>query len=119
MSGSRADDLDSTLASFGEGLLCPWEHQICCLTFTGFGDIHIAETLGISDGTVKNQRKRLYLKMDITAERELFVLFLDNLRNDCRGIVGSDRDSMFGPGAKRPGNSGSTRSTSPPRFEVS
>ena len=77
---SRAGDLDSSLASFGGGLLSRREHQICCLAFSGLGNMHIAEVLGIGEGTVKNLRKRLYLKMDVTTERELFALFLKHLR---------------------------------------
>ncbi|MDE0238656.1 MAG: helix-turn-helix transcriptional regulator [bacterium] len=56
------------------------EHQICCLAFSGLGNVHIADVLGISEGTVKNLRKRLYFKMDVTCERELFALFLAHLR---------------------------------------
>ncbi len=74
------DDLDSALVSFGEGLLSRREHQICCLGFSGLGNVHIADVLGISEGTVKNLRKRLYFKMDVTCERELFALFLAHLR---------------------------------------
>ena len=76
----HADDLDSALANFGEGLLSRREHQICCLAFSGLGNAHIADVLGISEGTVKNLRKRLYFKMDVTCERELFALFLAHLR---------------------------------------
>ena len=76
----HTDDLDGALMSFGEGLLSRREHQICCLAFSGLGNPHIAEVLGISEGTVKNLRKRLYFKMDVTCERELFALFLAHLR---------------------------------------
>ena len=76
----HADDLDGALMSFGEGLLSRREHQICCLAFSGLGNPHIADVLGISEGTVKNLRKRLYFKMDVTCERELFALFLAHLR---------------------------------------
>ena len=76
----QTDGLDSALANFGEGLLSRREHQICCLAFSGLGNVHIADVLGISEGTVKNLRKRLYFKMDVTCERELFALFLAHLR---------------------------------------
>ena len=46
-----------------------------------FADKHpkIASRLRISSGTVRNHRCRLYDKLDITTERELFFLFLNEL----------------------------------------
>lgn len=74
-------DLDAALESFGGDMLSRRERQITRLVFTGYASCHIAETLGISEATVKNIRKRLYYKMDVTSERELFALFLEHLRS--------------------------------------
>jgi len=72
--------LDRAFASFAATLLSRRERQIVRLVFAGYGSSHIATELGIAKGTVKTLRKRLYYKLDVTNERELFALFLDHLR---------------------------------------
>lgn len=59
--------------------LTPREADIVRLILLGFPNVKIADTLGVSSGTVKNHRWRLYYKLDITTERELFHLFLSAL----------------------------------------
>ena len=59
--------------------LTPRERQIVALVLAGHGSEGIARKLGISRGTVKNHRRRLYDKLDITTERELFLTYLDAL----------------------------------------
>ncbi len=59
--------------------LTPREREIVKLILQGFPNSKIAEQLDISVGTVKNHRWRLYYKLDITSERELFLLFLSDL----------------------------------------
>jgi DNA-binding CsgD family transcriptional regulator len=59
--------------------LTPREQGIVKLILQGFPNSKIAEQLDISAGTVKNHRWRLYYKLDITSERELFLLFLSDL----------------------------------------
>lgn len=59
--------------------LTPRERDIVKLILQGFPNSKIAEQLDISAGTVKNHRWRLYYKLDITSERELFLLFLSDL----------------------------------------
>lgn len=77
---ARDRSVEEALESFGSGILSRRESQIARLVFAGYGGCHIADALGISEGTVKNIRKRLYYKMDVTSERELFALFLEHLR---------------------------------------
>lgn len=48
------------------------EQEIVSLTLQGETTARIAETLDISVGTVRNHKYRLYYKLDITTERELF-----------------------------------------------
>ncbi len=52
------------------------EKEIVALILEGHPSAGIAERLGISRGTVKNHRRRIHRKLDITSERELFVTFL-------------------------------------------
>lgn len=59
--------------------LTPREAEIVRLSFVGLPNAAIAKQLGVSVGTVKNHRWRLYYKLDITSEREMFHLFLSTL----------------------------------------
>jgi DNA-binding CsgD family transcriptional regulator len=57
--------------------LTPRECDIVELILTGYPTSLIAERLGLSRGTVKNHRRRIYDKLDITTERELFLMYID------------------------------------------
>jgi DNA-binding CsgD family transcriptional regulator len=59
--------------------ITPREAEIFRLALLGFPNAGIAGQLDISVGTVKNHRWRLYTKLDITTERELFHLFLSEV----------------------------------------
>ncbi|HEY7688784.1 MAG TPA: LuxR C-terminal-related transcriptional regulator [Dongiaceae bacterium] len=56
--------------------LTPREREIVQLVVEGHPSATIAQRLGISRGTVKNHRRRLYDRLDITTERELFLLYV-------------------------------------------
>ena len=53
------------------------EITICLLILKGYSSNDIAETLQITLGTVKNHRKSIYRKLEITSERELFVMLIE------------------------------------------
>lgn len=55
--------------------LTPRELQLVRLILAGHPTAAIAEKLGIAVGTAKNHRRRIYEKLDITTERELFLQF--------------------------------------------
>ena len=55
------------------------ETDIVRLILVGYPNSHISRSLGIGLGTVKNHRHRLYNKLDITTERELFSMFLSQM----------------------------------------
>lgn len=57
--------------------LTPRETEITTLCLRGYPNAAIARTLSISRGAVKNHKLRLYRKLDITSERELFSLFYE------------------------------------------
>ena len=59
--------------------LTPRERDIVDLVLQGYPNSKIAVKLGIATGTVRNHRYRLYYKLDITTERELFYTFIDLL----------------------------------------
>ena len=66
-------------SEFLPGELTPRERQIVRLVLVGFDNASISRRLGVSVGTIKNHRKRIHAKIDITSERELFSLFLSYL----------------------------------------
>ncbi|MEO1275532.1 MAG: helix-turn-helix transcriptional regulator, partial [Pseudomonadota bacterium] len=55
------------------------EREIAHRALRGYPNALIARDLGITAGTVRNHRARLYAKLDITSERELFALCLETL----------------------------------------
>jgi DNA-binding CsgD family transcriptional regulator len=61
-------------------ILTQRERQIVELTLEGHPIASIAERLGVKRGTIKNHRLRLYQKLDITTERELFLTYVEHLR---------------------------------------
>lgn len=56
--------------------LSPRERQIVEKTMRGYSSAAIAEKLELSLGTVRNYKRNLYAKLDITSEREIFSLFM-------------------------------------------
>lgn len=55
------------------------EREIAALILSGYPSATIARRLGIAAGTVKNHRRNIYAKLDITTERELFLQYIDRL----------------------------------------
>jgi DNA-binding CsgD family transcriptional regulator len=55
------------------------ERELVTLIITGHPTAGIAARMKITVGTVKNHRRRIYEKLDITTERELFLQYLDHL----------------------------------------
>ena len=72
-------DHKAALASFLRHELTPRERDVVHLILMGYPNIKIAERLKLSLNTVKNHKKRMYLKLDITTERELFLAFVNFL----------------------------------------
>lgn len=60
--------------------LTPRETQIIEYILQGHPPALIAENIGVSVGTVRNHKHRLYYKLDITTERELFCMFFDLMK---------------------------------------
>ena len=91
--GNIVKGFESTLNQFAERQgLTARECDIVKLVLRGYPNALIAKELDISPGTVRNHRSRLYFKLDITTERELFSLFL-------RDISSSPSVDPVGPGA--------------------
>ena len=60
--------------------LSPRERELVQLILAGHPNATIAQRLGITVGTVKNHRRSIYEKLDITSERELFLEFFQHAR---------------------------------------
>lgn len=86
-------DFDKVFKTFAKGKLTPRETQISRLIIAGYPTGAIAKTLGIGRGTVKNHRRRLYDRLDITTERELFSLFFEYLANPSGGVAAAPTSS--------------------------
>jgi DNA-binding CsgD family transcriptional regulator len=72
-------DYGQATVRFLEDRLTPRERDIVGLMLLGFPTLKVAERLGLSLNTIKNHKKRLYHKLDITTERELFLNFVSYL----------------------------------------
>lgn len=70
------DETPSLLQSFGQEVLSERERQVAWLILRGHTGPEIAAALGITPGTVKNHRKRLYAKLNIGSQAELFRQFM-------------------------------------------
>lgn len=74
----------SDLGGFLIGRLTPRERDIVGLVLQGHPVAAIAARLQLSENTIKSHRKRLFAKLDITTERELFVMFVEHLTRGTR-----------------------------------
>lgn len=74
----------SDLGGFLIGRLTPRERDIVGLVLQGHPIAAIAARLNLSENTIKSHRKRLFAKLDITTERELFVMFVEHLTRGAR-----------------------------------
>lgn len=82
-------DFREALARFAERhALTPQQRSIVELIIRGHPNASIAARLKISAGTVRNHRCRLYDKLDITTERELFFMFLMELFEGDQAVPG-------------------------------
>ncbi|MFZ1467855.1 MAG: helix-turn-helix transcriptional regulator [Paracoccaceae bacterium] len=55
------------------------ERDIVELSLEGKDNAGIAEALDLTIGNVKNHKRRIYAKLDLTSERDLFVMYIDAL----------------------------------------
>ncbi len=71
--------LDQAVNGFRNGDLTPREREIVGLIVSGLSNAQIASEMKIEVGSVKNHRGRLYKKLGVSGERDLFKMFLDYL----------------------------------------
>jgi len=69
----------AALDAFLRGKLTPRERDIMRLILLGYPNAKTAELLKLTVHTIKNHKKRMYKKLDITTERELFLNFISSV----------------------------------------
>lgn len=57
--------------------LTPRERDIVEAALKGQANVDIAASLKLSVGNIKNHKRRIYAKLDITSERDLLVMYID------------------------------------------
>ena len=72
-------DYRAAVDAFLREELTPRERDIVGLILLGYPTAKIAARLKLSVNTIKNHKKRMYNKLDITTERELFLGFVSFL----------------------------------------
>jgi DNA-binding CsgD family transcriptional regulator len=78
--GFISTNLDDALNQFRQKhQLTRRQREIVELVLQGYPNSRIAERLRLTEGTIRNYRLRLYYKLDITTERELFFQFIAHL----------------------------------------
>ncbi|WP_262694876.1 transcriptional regulator [Kordiimonas aquimaris] len=73
------DAVTQAFETFGASVLTARERQIVQLMLKGFSDKSTARILEISPGTVRNHKKSIFGKLDVTSQGQVFGLFLDAL----------------------------------------
>jgi DNA-binding CsgD family transcriptional regulator len=83
MEGSAQNDfrdrLNRTLRGFATAILTEREGEIAGLLLRGHSAKSIARVLRISPGTVRNHMKKIYAKLGVSSQSELFTVFLEAL----------------------------------------
>ncbi|PHR83601.1 MAG: hypothetical protein COA59_10920 [Colwellia sp.] len=80
--------LDNALVKFGSSVLTPREGVILHLILHGYSIKTIAEKLENSLETIKHHRKKIYIKLDVSSQSELFYLFIASLKAMPEGAIG-------------------------------
>ena len=82
--------LQNVLSNFGSSILTARERQIVHLTMRGYSDKLTARELDITPGTVRNHKKSIFSKLQVTSQGQVFGLFLDVLQQTGDGDADGD-----------------------------
>ncbi|WLE00679.1 LuxR C-terminal-related transcriptional regulator (plasmid) [Agrobacterium leguminum] len=75
----NAAQIGRAFETFARGIITSREQAIVSMILRGHSSLSTAQSLGISEGTVKNHRKNIYAKLRISSQTELFRTFIDHL----------------------------------------
>jgi DNA-binding CsgD family transcriptional regulator len=71
--------MESTFATFCEDRLTQQQRRIVQLVLRGHSSHAIASLIGVAEGTVKNHRKAIYRRLNISSQSELFAMFVRHI----------------------------------------
>ena len=83
--GDFRDRLNRTLRGFTAAILTDREGEIVGLLLKGHSAKSVAKALRISPGTVRNHMKKIYAKLGVSSQTELFARFLEALAREGDG----------------------------------
>lgn len=95
--------LHEAIETFLGSCLTTREREIVRLILLGYPSAAIGGILKVGEGTVRNHRKRIYCKLDITTEREIFSQFVSYLFDTSIREVGAASRGV------KPGNAENNR----------
>ena len=82
---SNASDFHSQLQegykNFGASCLTPREREVVYLMLQGHSRNSASAVMNVSPSTIKEHRKNIYLKLDVSSHAELFALFFEALKH--------------------------------------
>ena len=85
----KLDDLmETAFSSFCEDLLTYQQRRIVQLILRGNSNYAIGLMLGVTEGTVKMHRQNIYKRLNISSQRELFAMFVEQLLPPMQGLRG-------------------------------
>ncbi len=82
--------LSFVLENFGSSLLTAREMEIVQLTMRGYSDKLSARELDITPGTVRNHKKSIFSKLQVSSQGQVFGLLLDVLELPANEKIGPD-----------------------------
>jgi DNA-binding CsgD family transcriptional regulator len=74
---SLGKQIEASFNKFGSDILTAREREVAHLILRGHSSKSAARELSISPGTVQEHRKKIYFKLDISSQAELFSFFID------------------------------------------
>lgn len=81
----NAAHIGRAFETFATGIITSREQAIVSMILRGHSSLSTAQSLGISEGTVKNHRKNIYAKLRISSQTELFRTFIEHLFKNNHG----------------------------------
>lgn len=76
----RLDDImETAFSSFCQELLTYQQRRIVQLILRGHSNYAIAQILSVTEGTIKLHRQNIYKRLNISSQRELFAMFVEQL----------------------------------------
>lgn len=79
---SLSKQIEASFNKFGDGVLTAREREVAHLILRGHSSKSAARELSISPGTIQEHRKKIYCKLDISSQAELFSFFIDYISSN-------------------------------------